>query len=71
MLLCTDGLTEARTPTNRDDRYDEERLLAFADDLGRASASIAIAAVARLLADLGDGVEDDVAVLALRATPAS
>lgn len=71
VLLYTDGLTEARTGLGPDDRYEEERLLAFADGLGPVTASAAITAVTRLLADLGDGVEDDVALLALRATPQS
>lgn len=69
LLLYTDGLTEARTGPGPDDRYEEERLLALADGLGPVSAAAAVTTVARLLADLGDGVEDDVALLALRASP--
>lgn len=69
VLLHTDGLTEARTRTGRDDRYEEERLLAFAHDVDRGAAATVISALTRLLADLGDGVEDDVALLALRAAP--
>ena len=71
VLLHTDGLTEARTRTGRDDRYEEERLLAFAADLDRVSAATVVAAVTRLLAVLGDGVEDDVALLALQAVPST
>ena len=67
VLLYTDGLTEARTDPDPDGRYEEERLLALAAGLGPVSASAAITAVTRLLAELGDGVEDDVALLALRA----
>ncbi len=62
MLLYTDGLTEARV--DGDDRYSEEQLR---DDLSglTPTASGVIVAVTELLRRLGDGVEDDTALLAL------
>jgi phosphoserine phosphatase RsbU/P len=66
VLLYTDGLTEARTSaTAGRDRYGDDALLALAAELAPATADDAIAAVVALLGDLGAGVEDDVAVLAL------
>jgi sigma-B regulation protein RsbU (phosphoserine phosphatase) len=66
LLLYTDGLTEARI--DADTRYSEEALRDDLAGLAPATAQNVIAAVARLLADLGDGVEDDTAVLALSVT---
>jgi sigma-B regulation protein RsbU (phosphoserine phosphatase) len=66
LLLYTDGLTEARV--DADTRYSEEALRDDLAGLAPATAQNVIAAVARLLADLGEGVEDDTAVLALSVT---
>ncbi|MEU7479786.1 SpoIIE family protein phosphatase [Lentzea sp. NPDC042327] len=63
ILLYTDGLTEART--GADSWYSEEDLLDDLAGLAPATAPDVIAAVNRLLDALGDGVEDDTALLAL------
>ena len=64
LLLYTDGLTEARTGSGRD-RYGDQALQAFAAGLAPATAAAAIDAITALLEGLGDGLDDDVAVLAL------
>ena len=64
LLLYTDGLTDARTGTARG-RYGDEALHALASNLAPTSATTAIAAISALLDDLGDGLDDDTAVLAL------
>lgn len=64
LLLYSDGLTEARIDADRN-RYEEERLLRFAEDLAPASPAAAVEAIRRLLAGFGDGIDDDTAVLAL------
>ncbi|WUH92854.1 SpoIIE family protein phosphatase [Streptomyces sp. NBC_00433] len=63
MLLYTDGLTEARTRGGP--RYSEEDLHTFVDGLAPAGAHATVAAVTRLLAGFGDGLDDDTALLAL------
>jgi sigma-B regulation protein RsbU (phosphoserine phosphatase) len=65
LLLYTDGLTEARSgPSPR--RYDDEgALLEFARRHAPSSPSGIVAALRELLASLKNGVEDDVALLAL------
>ncbi|MFP8962079.1 SpoIIE family protein phosphatase [Streptomyces nanhaiensis] len=76
LLLYTDGLTEARTgrrgkryggrhEERYGERYGEEALLDFAAGLAPTSAAGAVAAVGALLEGLGEGVDDDTAVLAL------
>jgi phosphoserine phosphatase RsbU/P len=66
VLLFTDGLTEARTPDAAGtDRYGDEALRAMAADLAPATADKVIAAIIAVLHELGDQVDDDVAVLAL------
>ncbi len=67
-LLYTDGLTEARTGEGRQ-RYGDQALLAFAAGLAPATATTAISAISALLEGLGDGLDDDVAVLALSVRP--
>ncbi len=62
-VLYTDGLIEART--GGDTRYSEEELLDFASTLPPVSAAGAVDALVGLLNSLGDGVEDDTAVLAI------
>jgi phosphoserine phosphatase RsbU/P len=65
LLLYTDGLTEASTGVGHE-RYDDEgALLRFAESRSPTTASAIVDAVRRLLDDLGSGVEDDTAVLAL------
>jgi phosphoserine phosphatase RsbU/P len=69
LVLYSDGLTEARTG-NGTERYDDHgALLMFAAAHAPATASAIIAAIQALLDDLGAGVEDDVAVLALGVPP--
>lgn len=66
LLLYTDGLTEAHTPSNSDDeRYGDEALLGFTRALAPTTAPAAVAAIRALLDTFGTGVEDDTAVLAI------
>ncbi|MER6163815.1 SpoIIE family protein phosphatase [Streptomyces violaceorubidus] len=67
LLLYTDGLTEARTDPERTTLYGDERLRDFAARQASTAPGDVIAAVAALLEKLGDGVDDDTALLALGA----
>jgi sigma-B regulation protein RsbU (phosphoserine phosphatase) len=70
LLLFTDGLTEARAPTtDQSGRYGDEALRAFARDLAPSTAAAAVTAIIALLESLGDGCQDDTAVLALGVPP--
>ncbi len=71
LVLYSDGLTEARIDHDRN-RYEEQRLLQFASALAPSHPADAVTAIEALLAGFGDGVDDDVAVLAIGsvATPA-
>ncbi|MFC7614306.1 SpoIIE family protein phosphatase [Actinokineospora soli] len=62
LLLHTDGLTEARTGRTR---YGEDNLLEFLTAAAPCAADELIDALAALLDDFGDGVDDDTALLAL------
>ncbi|MFF0967098.1 PP2C family protein-serine/threonine phosphatase [Streptomyces sp. NPDC003703] len=64
LLLYTDGLTEAHTDRSGG-RYGDEALLDFARSLAPATASDTIRALSDLLDDLGTGLDDDTAVLAV------
>lgn len=65
LVLYTDGLTEASTGVGHE-RYDDEgALLRFAKSHSPASAAAIVDAVRTLLDNLGEGVEDDTALLAL------
>jgi sigma-B regulation protein RsbU (phosphoserine phosphatase) len=64
LLLYTDGLTEARTDATGG-RYGDEALCALAADLAPATAASVVAAITGLLDELGGGVQDDTALLAL------
>lgn len=68
LLLYTDGLTEARTGPRRD-RFGDEALRAFAAGVAPATATAAVSAIITLLDSFGDGLDDDVAVLALGVPP--
>ncbi|MDT7645184.1 MAG: phosphoserine phosphatase RsbU/P [Pseudonocardiales bacterium] len=68
LLVYTDGLTEARTGTGRE-RYGEDALLSFATGLAASTAPEVVTSVRGLLAEFGDRVDDDVAVLALGVAP--
>ncbi|MGI5480454.1 SpoIIE family protein phosphatase [Streptomyces lavendofoliae] len=62
LVLYTDGLTEARTPTGR---YGDEQLLAHAADLAPSGAEPTVKALTDLLESFGAGLDDDTAILAL------
>nr|WP_254667808.1 SpoIIE family protein phosphatase [Streptomyces griseus] len=64
LLLYTDGLPEAHTATG-DGRYGDEALLEFTRALAPTSAPAAIEALTALLDSLGQGLDDDTALLAL------
>ncbi|MCK8679592.1 PP2C family protein-serine/threonine phosphatase [Streptomyces lichenis] len=63
LLLYTDGLTEARTDDGG--MLGEDGLADRLADLAPHGAEALLAAVDKLLGDLGDGVSDDTALLAL------
>ncbi|MGW3287981.1 PP2C family protein-serine/threonine phosphatase [Streptomyces sp. NPDC001002] len=65
LLLHTDGLTEAHTATDGEDRYGDEALLDFCRALAPTTASDTTDAVRGLLDTFGTGVDDDTAVLAV------
>lgn len=69
LLLYTDGLTEARIDAAHD-RYGDERLRDFAACQASNGPRPLVAAVVDLLEKLGEGVDDDTALLALGALPA-
>jgi sigma-B regulation protein RsbU (phosphoserine phosphatase) len=72
LILSTDGLTEARASTgDPSGRYGDEAFRVFADDLAPCPAAATVAAIVALLQSLGDGMEDDTAVLALGVPPRS
>jgi phosphoserine phosphatase RsbU/P len=65
LVLYTDGLTEARTGVGAQ-RYDDHgEMLRFAAQNAPTDAGKIVAAIQNLLEELGTGVEDDTAVLAL------
>jgi sigma-B regulation protein RsbU (phosphoserine phosphatase) len=65
LMLYTDGLTEAGTGIGAE-RYDDEgALLRFAKAHSPTTASAIVDAARALLEGLGDGVQDDAAVLAM------
>jgi phosphoserine phosphatase RsbU/P len=68
LLLYTDGLTEARINPERD-RYDEDVLQQFVSRLAPAQAPDVVQALIDLLAGFGDGLDDDVAILAIGIPP--
>jgi sigma-B regulation protein RsbU (phosphoserine phosphatase) len=65
LVLYTDGLTEARTGEDRSALYGEEALLEFAAAHAGHPAQAVMEALTHLLDDLGDGLDDDTALLAL------
>ncbi|MFI5669779.1 PP2C family protein-serine/threonine phosphatase [Streptomyces sp. NPDC051704] len=65
LLLYTDGLTEARTGQDRTHLYGDEALRAFTAGHAGQPPRAVIQALAGLLDDLGDGLDDDAALLAL------
>jgi sigma-B regulation protein RsbU (phosphoserine phosphatase) len=68
LLLYTDGLTEARIDPERG-RYNEDKLQQFVTDLAPARAPKVVQALIDLLAGFGDGLDDDVAILAIGIPP--
>jgi sigma-B regulation protein RsbU (phosphoserine phosphatase) len=69
LVLYTDGLTEARTAPPGPALLGEEELLRFAAGLAPATPGAVVEALGGLLDDLGAGVQDDTAVLALGVPP--
>jgi len=67
LLLYAGGLTEARTDTSGV-RYGEDALRGFAAALAPTTAHTTGTALTELLDALGDGVDDDTAVLAISAS---
>jgi phosphoserine phosphatase RsbU/P len=65
LLLYTDGLTEARTGPDRADLYGDEALRGFVAAHAGASPREIVKALTGLLEGLGDGVDDDTALLAI------
>jgi sigma-B regulation protein RsbU (phosphoserine phosphatase) len=64
LLLYTDGLTEMRTDAARN-RYEEDALRELGGTLAPTTAPAAVEAVRALLVAVGDGLDDDTAVLAV------
>jgi sigma-B regulation protein RsbU (phosphoserine phosphatase) len=69
VLLYTDGLIEARPNLTSRTRYSEKQLHDFLTSLAPTTAPAIITALTRLLADFGEGVDDDTALLALGIPP--
>ena len=67
LLLYTDGLTEARTPTGR---FGSQSLRSFAGDHAAGGAAGVVDALTGLLGTLEPGIDDDTALLALQVMPA-
>ncbi|MDQ0956713.1 sigma-B regulation protein RsbU (phosphoserine phosphatase) [Streptomyces sp. B4I13] len=65
LLLYTDGLTEARTGPDRADLYGDHALRDFVAAHAAASPHGIVKALTGLLEGLGDGVDDDTALLAI------
>jgi sigma-B regulation protein RsbU (phosphoserine phosphatase) len=65
VLLYTDGLTEARTGSPDDGRYELDALMDFAAAQAPTTAGAVVAATTSLLETFGDGVDDDTALLAV------
>jgi sigma-B regulation protein RsbU (phosphoserine phosphatase) len=70
LVLYTDGLTEARTGV-ASQRLGDDALLEFASAHSPASAATIVNALRSVLEALGEGVEDDAAVLAIGVPPRS
>ncbi len=65
LVLYTDGLTEARVGKGAQRYDDEDAVLSFAAARSPIGAHDVVAAMRALIEELGAGVEDDAAVLAL------
>ena len=68
LLLYTDGLTEARL-NPEPDRYDEDILQQFVSRPRACAGPDVVQALIDLLAGFGDGLDDDVAILAIGIPP--
>jgi sigma-B regulation protein RsbU (phosphoserine phosphatase) len=72
LLLYTDGLIDARTGARTGEareRFGEEALCELAASVVPATATSVVTAIIELLDGFGDGLDDDVAVLALSVPP--
>jgi sigma-B regulation protein RsbU (phosphoserine phosphatase) len=67
LLLYTDGLTEAHTGTGT--QFGADALRAFASGLAGGTATDLVSRLTELLTTLGDGLIDDVALMALSVSP--
>ncbi|MBB2774506.1 MULTISPECIES: PP2C family protein-serine/threonine phosphatase [Mycolicibacterium] len=65
LVLYTDGVTEARIGSGAERFDDHDALMELARAHAPTTATAIVETLRNLLADLGDGVEDDAAVLAL------
>lgn len=65
LVLYTDGVTEARIGRGTERFDDHDALIQLARAHAPTTATEIVATLRHLLAELGDGVEDDAAVLAL------
>lgn len=65
LVLYTDGVTEAKTGRGTERFDDHDALMGFVRSHGPAAPAGIVAALRALLDELGAGVEDDAAVLAL------
>ncbi|MFF5447267.1 PP2C family protein-serine/threonine phosphatase [Streptomyces sp. NPDC012888] len=65
LLLYTDGITEARTGPDRTSLYGDEALRAFVTGHAGKGPEAVVQALSGLLDGFGDGLDDDVALLAL------
>lgn len=65
LLLYTDGLTEARTGSDRRSLFGDDALQAFAAEQAPTAPHEMITALTGLLESFGDGLDDDTALLAL------
>ncbi|KJV00274.1 SpoIIE family protein phosphatase [Rhodococcus fascians] len=69
LAFYTDGLTEAIVGPGRTRFDDDGSLHAFAAERGRTSAAKIVDDLTELLASFGDGLQDDVALLAFEVPP--
>jgi serine phosphatase RsbU (regulator of sigma subunit) len=70
LLLYTDGVTEARAASDREELFGEERLQAVLCECAGLRADAAVDVVRRAVFDwLGPAEHDDITLLAVQAAP--